>query len=296
MCHTCPLCSQFQKLLPQLHFMLMSRVRAVPSSQGCRCATAVVRCNAASLSTSNKQDTKGHPEITAVPELNKDSPRALEAPRDMQSPRDWLQSYAPTPQPSITHTPSLLLQPQQQKVLTQQPATPAPSAPHELPTAAKPCSIPPTPTVTQLALGNTQGLSHYSGHTTSGQVLSTHSTGGDTPTCGHTMVALLRHAGHGQNKTRSKLACASHSMLLTTVWFTCRSAQECTHAMAMQTDVPGKAPGRVTLVGLPPVFRKQPHLDGAGLRAENSAWPLNGSRWELQLSKEGNEYVLALEE
>lgn len=225
----------------------------------------MVRCNAASLSTSNKQDTKGHPEITAVPESNKDSPRALEAPRDMQSPRGWLQSYAPTPQPSSTHRPSLLLQSQQQKVLTQQPAPLAPSAPHELPTAAKPCSIPLTPTMTQLALGNTQRLSHYSGHTTSGHVLSTHSTGGDTSTCSHTVVALLRHAGHGQNKTRSKLACTSHSMLLTTVWFTCRSAHKCTHAMAMQTDVPGKAPGRVTLVGLPPVLRKQPLLDGTGV-------------------------------
>lgn len=34
----------------------------------------------------------------------------------------------------------------------------------------------------------------------------------------------------------------------------------------------------------------------ASLRAENSKWPLNGSRWELQLSKEGNEYVLVLDE
>lgn len=166
----------------------------------------------------------------------------------MQSPEDWLQSYAPTAQPNSTHRPSSLLpQPPQQKVLTQQPALLALCAPHELLTAVKPCSIPLTPTVTQLALGTV--LSRYSGHTTSGQVLGTQGTGGGTPTHGHTVVALLRHAGLGQNKTRPNLACTSCSMPLTTAWFACRSAHKGTHAVAMQTDVPGEAPSGVTLVG-----------------------------------------------
>lgn len=79
-------------------------------------------------------------------------------------------------------------------------------------------------------------LSHYSGHSTSGQVLGTHGMGGGTPTHGHTVVALLRHAGHDQKKTRPNLACTSCSMLLTTAWFTCRSAHKGTHAVAVQTE------------------------------------------------------------
>lgn len=129
-----------------------------PAHKGADAATAAVGCNAASLSASNKRDAKGHLEITAVPGSHKHSPSALEAPRDMQSPGDWLQSYNSTPQHCSTHRPSsLLLQPLQQKVLTQQPAPLAPSVPLELLTAAKPCSIPLTPTATQMALGNTQG-------------------------------------------------------------------------------------------------------------------------------------------
>lgn len=70
-----------------------------PAHRGADAATAAVGCNA----TSKKQGLQGHPQITAVPGLHEDFPRALKAPGDMHSLRDQLRSDACTPE-ALQHT------------------------------------------------------------------------------------------------------------------------------------------------------------------------------------------------
>lgn len=212
-----------------------------PAHKGADAATAAVGCSAPFLPPT-KQDMKGYLAITAVPVLKKDSPRALEVPRDM--PRVWLQSYTPTPQPCSTHRLSLLLQPPQQKVLTQQPALLAPSAPHELPPAAKPCSIPLTPTVTQRALGTPRDSAEpllRTHHTRSGSGHTRH-RGTHTnmwPHCGGTAQTCRTWPEQNQAKPGLHIPLqASHHCL-----FTCRSAHKGTHDVVMQTEMSlGKLP------------------------------------------------------
>lgn len=152
-------------------------------------------------------------------------------------------------------------------------------------------------------------LSHYPGYTISGQVLGTHSTGGDTPTCGHTVVALLRpcRTWPDQNQAKPGLHIPLHAPhhCPVHVQVCIQRLPRCDYA---DRDVPGEPPGGVTLVGQPPVFRKQTQpgwvgknhrwhctLPGTGLRAGNSKWPLNGGGREPELTQEGSEYVLVSE-